>query len=98
MCVCVYVCVCACVCRYVCKYTHTLESEEVGSNASKRMDLLSKRKQEGKEQKLLSSMPLRRLPAEGVAGIKSVSSHLKIQFRSISFFFKLSKKKKRINK
>lgn len=45
---------------------------EVGSSVSKGMDVLKRQEQAGKEQKLLSSVSLYELPAEGVAQVKDV--------------------------
>ena len=52
--------------------------EEVGSSASERVDVLVKQGQVGKEQNLPSSMSFYRLPAEGVAQIKGLSSFFKV--------------------
>lgn len=59
-------------------FSRHLNPRKVGSNASDGMDLLARQEQAGKEQNL-SSKSLYRLPAEGTAQIKDVSSHLKIQ-------------------
>ena len=47
------------------------------------MDVLAMQKQAVKEQKLPSSMFLYRLSAEGVAQIKGVSSHPKVQNKNM---------------
>jgi hypothetical protein len=53
------------------------KSLKVGSNASEGMNLLSRPKQAGKEQKLSSSVSLYRVPGKGVAQTKGMSSYLK---------------------
>ena len=67
--------------------------EEVGSNASEGMDLLARQEKQAKT-KSISLLPcpfIVSLPAEGMAQIKYVSSHLKIPIISASFYFRFSK-------
>lgn len=66
-----------------------LDSKEVGSNACGRMDVLTRRGQVGKEQKIPSFMSLCRLPAECMIQNKSVSSCLKIQIKGVSSYLKI---------
>jgi hypothetical protein len=57
----------------------------VGSNASEGMDLIARQSKQAESKKFPSSMSLHRLPAEGVAQIKSLSSCLKIQMKGVTF-------------
>jgi hypothetical protein len=68
--------------------------KQVGSNASKGMDLLTRQEQAGKMQNLSSFMSLYRLPRESVAHIRSklrvcvVCSCLKIWIKGLSSYLK----------
>lgn len=62
-----------------------LESKEVGSSASRGMDVLASQWQTVKKQMLPSSVSLYRIPLEGMAYIKGMSSYLKIQIKDVWF-------------
>jgi hypothetical protein len=47
-------------------FLYVLKPREIGSNATEGMDLIARREQAGKEQKLPFSMSLFRLPVEGM--------------------------------
>lgn len=54
------------------------DAEELSSDVTEGMDVLGGRAQTGNEQKLASSTPLYRLPAEAMAQIKGVSFYPRI--------------------
>lgn len=55
--------------------------KEVGFSDGERMELLVRQTRSGKEKKLPSSMPLYRLPAEGMTQTKAVLSCLKSELK-----------------
>jgi hypothetical protein len=54
-------------------------AKDIGTNASEGMDMLARRGQAGKEEKLIAFKSLYRLPAEGMVQIESVSSKVRIK-------------------